>query len=282
MRIAVASGKGGTGKTTTALGLAESAREKVIYMDCDVEEPNGFIFLKPEIHKEHPVDVLIPKVNEDICTSCGKCREICRFNSIIILAEKAVIFEDLCHSCGGCKLVCPEDAITEYPMNIGEIREGTVNTVSAFEGRLNIGRAMAPPVIRAVKKYSEEDILTIIDSPPGTSCSMVSSVKGSDYIILVTEPTPFGLNDLKLALETAKGLQIPHGVIINRSDSGDGRVRDYLALNNIELLMEIPESRDIAESGSRGETIISAQPELRTKFSELIDHLAEKIRDKND
>jgi MinD superfamily P-loop ATPase len=274
MRIAVASGKGGTGKTTLSVTMAQAYDGPVSYLDCDVEEPNGCIFLKPDNVLETPVEVLVPVVDEKRCTGCGKCASVCLFNAMITMCGKVIVFPEMCHSCGGCEMICPEKAITEQGNPIGSMSLGTSGHIKTVQGLLDIGFAMAPPVIRAVKKHIGEDRLNIIDCPPGTSCPMIAAVKGADFVILVTEPTPFGLHDLKLAVETMRELKIPFGVVINRSDSGDNRVVEYCEKEETQLLLQIPESRKIAVAYSRGESILDAEPglkeELQTLLAELI------------
>ncbi len=273
MVISVASGKGGTGKTTVATALALSLKY-VQFVDCDVEEPNAHIFLKPSIKHIEEVKVLLPKINYNFCDFCGKCAQFCQYNAIAVLEEQVLIFPELCHHCGGCKLICPQKAISEYEITIGRIKKGNSNEIEFFSGELEVARSSPSPVIKQLKKYISKDLTVIIDSPPGTSCSMVESVEDSDFCILVTEPTPFGLNDLKLAIDVVKKMDIPYGVIINQSDIGDTRVKDFCINNNIEILMEIPYSRDIAEAYSRGENIIFVYPEYKNKFKEIF----EKIR----
>jgi MinD superfamily P-loop ATPase len=276
MQIAIASGKGGTGKTTLAVALAQAWDGSVQLLDCDVEEPNAAIFLSLENCAEQTVSVLVPVVDSSRCTGCGKCAAICQFNALAVAGKSVLVFDDLCHSCGGCARVCPEHAITEQPRSIGKIVRGQSGNIRFIEGRLNIGHAMAPPVIRAVKKAADPALPVLIDCPPGTSCPMITAVKGSDFVILVTEPTPFGLHDLTLAVETVRLLDLPFGVLINRSDSGDNRVVEYCEKENIRLLLQIPESRKIAEAYSRGETLLSAAPELRPVFQEMIQVIQKK------
>ena len=269
MQIAIASGKGGTGKTTLSIALAQAWDGPVQLLDCDVEAPNASIFLSLENSSEQAVTVPIPVVDSSRCTGCGKCAAICEFNALAVAGTSVLVFEELCHSCGGCARICPEGAITEQPRKIGAIRTGKIGTIQLTEGRLDIGRAMAPPLIRAVKKSADLKLPVLIDCPPGTSCPMITAVKNSDYVILVTEPTPFGLHDLTLAVETIRLLKIPFGVIINRSDSGDDRVVEYCEKENIHLLLQIPESRKIAEAYSRGETLLSAEPSLKKPLQEF-------------
>jgi len=270
MQIAIASGKGGTGKTTLSVALAQAWGGPVQLLDCDVEAPNASIFLSLENAAEQTVSVLIPVVDSSRCNGCGKCAAICEFNALAVAGKSVLVFEELCHSCGGCARICPEGAITEQPRGIGKIRSGQFGTIRLTEGRLDIGRAMAPPLIRAVKKSADPKLPVLIDCPPGTSCPMITAVKGSDFAILVTEPTPFGLHDLTLAVETVRLLKIPFGVVINRSDSGDARVVEYCEKEKIRLLLQIPESRKIAEAYSRGETLLSAEPALKNPLQEII------------
>lgn len=280
MIISIASGKGGTGKTTVATNLAFSLESDVRLLDCDVEEPNAHLFIKPEMESEETVTTPVPEIAEDKCTLCGKCCEICQFKAIVRIADTILPFTDLCHSCGGCFEVCPENAITETYRELGKLGKGNRNNIEFFHGRLRIGEAMAPPLIKKVRSYAEENGLTIIDAPPGTSCPVISAMKDADFIILVTEPTPFGLHDLKLAAGAVRLLNIPCGIIVNRSDLGDNRVNEFAEKENIPILMEIPFDRQIAESYSRGELVVENIPEWKEKFVNLY-HDIEKIMQEN-
>ncbi len=278
MKIAVASGKGGTGKTTVATNLTYILAEsgiRTIYIDCDVEEPNGSLFLKPEWSDTREVSVKIPKVDNDKCTYCGDCARICQYNAIAVLLDKVMVFPQLCHSCGGCFHICPEHAVTEIDRPIGVINIGANAGMMVYEGCLNIGEAISPPLIKSLKETADQPGVQIIDAPPGTSCPVIETVRGSDYVILVTEPTPFGLNDLRLAVGMVRELGLPFGLVINRHDIGDNRVIDYCHEQNIEILMEIPEDRDIAASCSAGNLIAKALPEHKKYF----ERLAEKVVD---
>jgi len=272
MIITVASGKGGTGKTTVATNLAVAlARnsDRVTYLDCDVEEPNGHIFLKPSIRSRSSVGVPVPEVDAATCTGCGKCGEICQYSAIVCINKKVLTFPELCHGCGGCTLVCPEDAISEVPREVGIIEEGMADGVGFAHGLLRIGEAMSPPLIRAVKRRIPAGGIAIVDAPPGTSCPVIEAVKGADFVLLVTEPTPFGLNDLELAVGMVRELGLPMGVLINRSDVGDARVKKYCERENIDVLLEIPDDRRIAEAYSRGEMAVDAVPHLREPLVEM-------------
>ena len=271
MRIAIASGKGGTGKTTVAVNLASVLADNgrtAQYLDCDVEEPNGHIFLKPKITATEPVGIPVPVVDEQKCTGCRKCAEVCEYHAIAVL-KKALVFPELCHGCGGCALVCPERAIREEDRPIGVVETGQANGVAFVQGRLNVGEPMAPPLIRAVKKKSIADGIAILDAPPGTSCPVVTAVRDVDYVLLVTEPTPFGLNDLKLAVEMIRQLGLRHGVVINRADIGDQRVRKFCAGESIPILLEIPDDRRVAEAYSRGHMAARVLPEWSESMLKL-------------
>jgi len=280
MIISVASGKGGTGKTTVAVNLALSIKKShpVQFLDCDVEEPNAHFFLKPNISESPPVFLPVPEVIEEKCTYCGKCAEVCAYNAIAVLKDTVLVFPELCHGCGGCQLLCPEGAIREIGKRIGIIEFGSSDNLQFIHGKLDIGQAMSPPLIRAVKKHINHTRTVIIDVPPGTSCPVIEAVKGSDFVLLVTEPTPFGLNDLQLAVETMEELVIPFGVIINRADIGDRKVQDYCEKENIPVLMTIPMDRDIAVAYSEGKTLIETQSAYKQKFIELFEKVQNEIK----
>ena len=276
MIVSVASGKGGTGKTTIATSLALSLNGNVQFFDCDVEEPNSHIFLKPVIHKREPVGIPVPEVDLSKCTNCGQCGEICQYSAIVPMKETVLVFSELCHGCGGCTLVCPENAIREKDREVGVVEIGSANGMAFVDGRLHISEPMSPPLIRAVKKYIDGEFTAIIDAPPGTSCPVIEAVKGSDFTLLVTEPTPFGLHDLRLAVEMMRKLNIPFGVVINRSDVGDNGVSEYCHRENIPLLLEIPTKRKIAEAYSKGIPMVELLPEYKDLFRSLFTKIEEK------
>ena len=276
MIISIASGKGGTGKTTVATNMAVSLGSDVQILDCDVEEPNSHLFIQPTIEEVQTITTPVPEVDMEKCNLCGKCGEICQFKAIIVIGETVLPFHELCHSCGGCMEVCPEKAITEIGRELGVIERGHRNGIEFIHGKLRVGEAMSPPLIRKVREYVRPETLTIIDAPPGTSCPVIASMKGADFVLLVTEPTPFGLHDLKLAVGAVRILDIPCGLVINRSDMGDDQVKVYAEQEGIPVLMEIPFDRQIAEAYSRGEMIVEAMPEWKDKFIELY-HRIEKI-----
>jgi len=270
MIISIASGKGGTGKTIVAVNFDLDIECKIQLLDCDVEELNVDIFLKPTIERQEPLYIPKPVVGESKCTYCGKCSEVCLYNAIAVVKEKVLIFYELCHSCGACKVVCPEEAIFEVDVKKGVIEEGRAGAIEFVKGELEVSEASPTPLVRAVKKKVKANYISIIDASPGTSCPVVEAVKDSDFCILVTEPTPFGLNDLKLAVEMCKKLKIPTGVIINRADVGDKEVDKYLKQENIPILMRIPMDREIAEKYSEGKTFVESKPEYKKEFQNLL------------
>jgi len=277
MIISVASGKGGTGKTTVATNLAVSMGQGVQLLDCDVEEPNAHLFLKPEIEKTETVFTGVPKIDKDKCTYCRKCADICRFKAIVVAGQTVLTFPELCHSCGGCWEVCPEDAIIESGRKLGVVEEGLFNTAAFVHGRLRVGEAMSPPLINKVREYVKPGIVNIIDAPPGTSCPVIAAMKGADFVLMVTEPTPFGLHDLRLAVGAVRLLGIPHGLVINRSDMGDDDVRTYAQAEKLPILMEIPFDRGIAEAYSRGDLMVEVMPEWRDAFQDLFKRIKEQV-----
>jgi MinD superfamily P-loop ATPase len=284
MRIAIASGKGGTGKTTIATNLAVVAAavgRRVVYADCDVEEPNGRIFLQPTIERELPIEKPVPLIDDARCVYCGRCAEACRFGAIASLPSTTVVHAELCHACGGCMLACPEDAIGEQPRAIGTLRVGRREAIGFVEGELTIGEAMSPPAIRAVKAALPPADLVLLDAPPGTSCPVVETIRDCDAVVLVTEPTPFGLHDLTLAVEMLRAIHgdsLRAGVVINRSGIGDGQVARYCAQQAIPVLAELPDDRAVAEAYSRGEVIAEAVPSFAKAIGRLLPRIDEGMR----
>jgi MinD superfamily P-loop ATPase len=280
MIIAIASGKGGTGKTTIAANLAMCLQKPVRLLDCDVEEPNCHIFLKPDADGGERATLPVPVINEELCNNCGECGRICQFNAIVSLKTKPLVFPSLCHGCGGCLRVCPTGAITEAEREIGTVETGTSGHVQFVQGRLDVGEAQSPPLIRAVKQHIAEEGVTIVDCPPGTSCPVIAAVKGGDYAVLVTESTPFGLHDLKLAVDTMRLLHLDFGVVINRTTSRDAMVREFCRKEHIPVLLEIPDDRRGAEAYSRGRLLVEAVPELRESFERLCSSVISRIQNR--
>ena len=271
MIISVASGKGGTGKTlvATSLVLALQNQEPMQLLDCDVEEPNAHILLKPLLSHKQTVFIPIPRVDEAKCNYCGKCAQVCAYNAIAVIGKKVLIFPELCHGCGACTYLCPEDAISEEGKEIGILEFGQAGGIEFIHGQLAIGEIAAPHVIREVKKHINRDRLVIIDVSPGTSCPVVEAVKGSDFCLLVTEPTPFGLNDLILAVGMLNEIDIPYGVVINRDGAGDSRVEEYCHREGIPILLRIPLDIKIARLYSRGITLVEGMPQWQEAFLKL-------------
>jgi MinD superfamily P-loop ATPase len=283
MIISVASGKGGTGKTLVATSLALSLKdtESVRLLDCDVEEPNDHVFLNPVITGSEPVYIMAPAVDEDKCTYCGKCAEVCAYKAIAVITDHVMTFPQLCHGCGACSYLCPEKAITEEGREMGIVERGDAEGIDFIHGILTVGEAMAPPVIRKVKEYAGGGGTVIIDVPPGTSCPVVEAVGGSDFCLLVTEPTPFGLNDLVLAVETVRELGIPCGVVLNRAGVGDTKTEEYCEKENIPILLTIPLDTEIARLYSRGVPLVKGLPQWKDSFLGLYERVKELTDGRN-
>lgn len=283
MRIAVASGKGGTGKTTIATSLALCLAQghsapPPIFVDCDVEAPNAHLFLEPSLEQRQPVGILIPVVDEARCTHCGKCAEVCAYHAIAVLGEKTLVFPQLCHGCGSCTALCPEDAISETPDRIGVIERGPARHGIDFRrGLLDVGKPMAVPIIRELQKQIAPlpNQTVILDAPPGTSCPVVAAMRGADYLLLVTEPTPFGLHDLRLAAQVALELKLPTGVIINRDNGPYLELEAFCQSNDLPILLRIPFKRIIAEGVAQGKTLIDIQPEYREQLLSVFTRILE-------
>jgi MinD superfamily P-loop ATPase len=282
MIISVASGKGGTGKTLVATNLALSLMggNKVQLLDCDVEEPNAHIFFPSTVNQSKPVFLPIPRVDETKCTYCGKCAEVCAYNAIAVIKKKVLVFPALCHGCGACSYLCPESAISEEGKQIGVVERGSSEEMDFIQGKLAVGEIAAPFVIREVKKHIDPAGIVIIDVPPGTSCPVVEAVKGSDFCLLVTEPTPFGLNDLSLAVEVVRKLGIKCGVVMNRVGVGDEQVENYCHEQEIPILLKIPLDRKIATLYSQGIPFIEGMPEWRDAFVKLFQDIDQIVLDR--
>ncbi len=276
MIIAVASGKGGTGKTTVSVNLAHTVGHGVQLLDCDVEEPNAHLFLHGSDSGSDIISIPIPEVDESLCDACGECGRFCRYHAIVSFGSSPLVFPEMCHSCGGCALVCPRGAIHETGRRIGVVETRESDGVTLVQGRLDIGVAMAPPLIRAVKARVKHNGTTVIlDAPPGTSCPVIATLRGSDFVLLVTEPTPFGLHDLRLAVDMVRELAIPFGVVVNRMGVGDDRVHQFCRVQEIPILLELPDDRRIAEAYSRGELVVDALPEYSSHFATLLWNIKE-------
>ncbi len=266
MIISVASGKGGTGKTTVSTNLAKVMTEEMMLLDCDVEEPNAHLFLDPDFCRSEKIFTEIPDVDQEKCTGCGKCAEVCRFRALTVVGGKVMVFPELCHSCGGCMIVCPEKAIGEGQRELGTVETGKIENVTFIKGTLRVGEVMAPPLIEKVRSFANPEKLVLIDAPPGTSCPVIAAMRNVDFVVLVTEPTPFGLNDLVLAVETVRELGLPFGLVINRAGMGDDAIYEYVRKEEIPILMEIPFDFEIARTYSQGKMIVDEFPELREAF----------------
>lgn len=287
MRIAIASGKGGTGKSTVTTNLAyylSKIYKDIALLDCDVEEPNCHIFMKPEYTYSKLIYVPTPKIDPEKCIACGKCAEVCQYNALAFVKNKVLLFEELCHGCGSCKLICPTQAISEDGREVGILEAGMAQGFNFIHGKSRIGEAMSPPLINAVKEYGQKQnfCLQIIDCPPGTSCPVIAAIEGVDYVIMITEPTPFGFYDLKLAVDVVKKIGLPFGVVINRSCSNDPLIEDWAKKENIKILTKIPDDRKVAECYSRGDLILKKLPEFKKYFEPLVDVVREvKCQQKN-
>ena len=280
MIVGVASGKGGTGKTTISVNLARVFPSPIQLLDCDVEEPNTHLFLKGTARGEETVVIPIPEVDESLCDDCGECGRFCEYHAIVSFGTKPLVFPEMCHGCGGCMKVCPKKAIRERDRRIGVIETMQADNIKLIQGRLDVGVAMSPPLIRAVKAYLRNGMPAILDAPPGTSCPVIATLRETDFVVLVTEPTPFGLHDLRLAVEVVQELGIPFGVVVNRVGIGDDRVHTFCGQKEIPILLEIPDDRRIAEAYSRGELIVDALPEYRGYFVSLWEKLKMAIERK--
>jgi MinD superfamily P-loop ATPase len=276
--VAVASGKGGTGKTTVTASLAAVWDRPLAAVDLDVEEPNLHLFLRPELGAPEDVHMEIPVVDEERCTRCRACADLCQFKAITLLGEHLLVFPEMCHGCGGCLLVCPEKALSPGARILGVLEQGNAGPARFLMGRLRVGEAMSPPLMRAVKKrldgmLAAQPADALLDAPPGVSCPAVNAVMDSDVILLVTEPTPFGLHDFRLAHQAFAPMGKPMGVVVNRAGIGDDSVQGYCREQGLPLLAEIPYSRAVAEAYARGRVVATLGPEHAAVFASLRDAL---------
>ena len=282
MKVAIASGKGGTGKSTISTNLAyllSKEVEDIVLLDCDVEEPNCHIFLKPKFSHQEEVFVPVPEIDTEKCIKCGKCAEVCQYNALAFVKDKVLKFEELCHGCGNCFLACPSGAISESGRKVGDVESGFSKGFNFIHGVSRIGEAMSPPLIKSVKNLADENnySLQILDCPPGTSCPVIAAVDGVDFVIMVTEPTPFGLYDLKLAVDVMRKIGLPFGVVINRSSENDSLIQEYAQAENIKILTKIPDDRRVAECYSRGDLMVEALPDYEKAFEPLIELIKERM-----
>lgn len=278
--VAVASGKGGTGKTLIATNLARVLADKAQIIDCDVEEPNVHLFLRPTVERITPITMAVPEVDLSKCSFCGRCGEFCQYKAIVVVEKQVLTFRELCHGCGACSIVCPEGAIREQPRLVGVLEEGRCNGLLYGGGRLRIGEPMASPLIKAAKRLARDGKIVILDAPPGTSCPVVATLKGADFCLLVTEPTPFGINDLMLALEIVEYLGLPHALVLNRCDLSDGELESVCEKKGIEILMRLPEDRTIAEAYAKGQLILDINPQYRKAFETMAAKILSLIQTK--
>ena len=288
MIIAVASGKGGTGKTTVATALAQELSQNgvsVSFMDCDVEAPNAHIFIQPNLEYSKDVEMLIPAVDADLCTGCARCAEVCQFHAIVVLGGQPLVFPEMCHGCGSCALVCPERAIREVPRTLGVLEGGfSPGGIDFGQGLLNVGEPMAVPVITQLKKWRDcmEADVVVLDAPPGASCPVVETVRGADFVLLVTEPTPFGLHDLRQAHELTRTMNTPAGVIINRDGSGYSEVDQYCKAVGLPILLRIPLEREIGHGIAQGKSLLEIYPRYRTVFRKLHAQITDLVANRGD
>ncbi|HHT67250.1 MAG TPA: 4Fe-4S binding protein [Erysipelotrichaceae bacterium] len=279
LKIAILSGKGGTGKTLVAVNLA-SVSDRSMYVDCDVEEPNGHLFFKPQNIEKELVHVKIPVIDKDLCSGCRKCVDFCKFNALAFIEDKPYIFENICHSCGGCTLVCPEKAIKEKDVSIGEVRRGISENVSVHSGIMNTGIASGVPIIKRLleKKNVDKGIPVFIDCPPGNSCIVMESIQDADYCILVAEPTIFGAHNLALVYDLVKLFKKPHGVVLNKNLKGDNPIEKFCLEKNIPILIDIPFDQELGELNSNAKIAVRENSKYKKMFAALLERLMKEVQ----
>lgn len=276
MRIAALSGKGGTGKTFVSVNLSWVAKQS-IYVDCDVEEPNGHLFFKPKITNKTPVMVLVPEIDMGRCTRCRKCVDFCKYNALALVKENMMVFYEMCHSCGGCSLICPEKAITEKERTVGNIEEGKSGSVKVLTGHLNIGEASGVPIIKGLLEKLPEDKDIVIDSPPGSACIVMESIRGADYCILVAEPTLFGVHNLSMVYELVKLFNKPFGVVLNKCLPEEDPVEEFCTRNRIKILAKIPYDEELGRLNSKGYIVACEDKGYRDLFKELLENIKREL-----
>lgn len=277
MKIAVLSGKGGAGKTFVSVNLACLAKN-CVYLDCDVEEPNGFLFLKPTNIKDKKVDILMPKVDDDKCNGCRKCTDFCKFNAMAFVKDKVKIFSEVCHSCGACSIICPQQAISEVPKNVGTVSVGNRKNVSCVSGTLNLGEASAVPVIEKVIDKCQNDMINIIDCPPGSGCSVMECVSKSDYCVIVAEPTSFGLHNFKMIYELVKILDKPYGIVVNKYYDKNNQLEKFCQENNLNVISRIPFNEELANVISNGEIASEVHKQTNDEFKTILQKVLSEVK----
>lgn len=279
MRIAVLSGKGGTGKTLVSVNLAVAAKTST-YIDCDVEEPNGHLFFKPQNIKNEEISVKIPKPDNELCNGCRKCVEFCKFNALAYIKNKLIVFEDVCHSCGGCSIICPENAIAEGEKLIGKVQKGSSDDVTVYTGILNTGEASGVPIINKLldDNKSNSDEFIFIDCPPGSACIVMESIKDADYCILVTEPTIFGVHNLNMVYELVKLFNKPHGVVLNKCIEEENPAEQFCITNNIKILGKIYFDNELGLLNSNAEISVNNNEKYKALFSSLLEKVKREVQ----
>lgn len=277
MKIAILSGKGGTGKTFASVNLACVA-QKAVYLDCDVEEPNGHLFFNPQNITKQKTTVLLPEINNDKCDGCRKCVDFCKFNALAFVSGKVKVFDEICHSCSGCFLICPQKAIEEKPKQIGMVQTGYFNNVKVVTGIMNAGEASGVPIIKDVLKMSDDDALTVIDCPPGSACTVMESIESADFCVIVAEPTVFGVHNFLMVYELVTLLKKPFGVIVNKVESFENQMKELCDKNQINIIEQIPYSYELAKLTSMGKIAVEKSEEIKKKFVNILEKIKSEVR----